>query len=130
MSFGTPSPGELVNVSVRQAGDLTILDLSGKILGGVESDVLRAELERVFEREGRKLLINLSDVPWMNSAGLGVLLSAYSRMKDQGGIVRFFGVGERVRGILRTTKLLTVLDVLDDEESGIQSFQRHATGAG
>lgn len=119
-----------MNVSVRQAGDLTILDLSGKILGGVESDVLRAELERVFEREGRKLLINLSDVPWMNSAGLGVLLSAYSRMKDQGGIVRFFGVGERVRGILRTTKLLTVLDVLDDEESGIQSFQRHATGAG
>jgi anti-sigma B factor antagonist len=119
-----------VNVSVRQAGDLTILDLSGKILGGVESDVLRVELERVFERADRKLLINLSEVPWMNSAGLGVLLSAYSRMKDQDGIVRFFGVGERVRGILRTTKLLTVLDVLDDEESGIQSFQIHPSEAG
>jgi anti-sigma B factor antagonist len=128
--FGTRSPGGLVNVSVRQAGDLTILDLSGKILGGVESDVLRVELERVFERADRKLLINLSEVPWMNSAGLGVLLSAYSRMKDQDGIVRFFGVGERVRGILRTTKLLTVLDVLDDEESGIQSFQNHPTEAG
>jgi anti-sigma B factor antagonist len=107
---------------VRKVGDLTILDLSGKILGGAESDSLRRELDRAIGRGDWKLLINLTDVPWMNSAGLGILLSAYSRMKDRGGKLRFFGVGERVRGILKTTKLLTVLDVLDDEESGIQGF--------
>jgi anti-sigma B factor antagonist len=111
-----------MNVSARKVGDLTILDLSGKILGGAESDPLRRELERVLDRGDWKLLINLTDVPWMNSAGLGILLSAYSRMKDRGGQVRFFGVGERVRGILKTTKLLTVLDVLDDEEAGIRGF--------
>jgi anti-sigma B factor antagonist len=111
-----------VEVSVRKAGKLSILDLRGKILGGAESDVLRHELDRILEEGELRLLVNLSDVPWMNSAGLGILLSAYSRMKERGGTIRLFGVGERVRGILRTTKLLTVLDVLDDEEAGIQSF--------
>jgi anti-sigma B factor antagonist len=111
-----------VDVSVRRIDGLVILDLRGKILGGPESDALRIELDRLLADGERNLLINLSEVPWMNSAGLGILLSAYSRMREREGTVRFFGVGERVRGILRTTKLLTVLDVLDDEESGIQSF--------
>ncbi len=114
--------GVAVVVVMRTVGDLTILDLEGKILGGPESDGLRLELDRFLAGGGGRLLINLSKVPWMNSAGLGILLSAYSRMKEREGTVRFFGVGERVRGILRTTKLLTVLDVLDDEEAGIQSF--------
>jgi anti-sigma B factor antagonist len=105
-----------------------ILDLSGKILGGTESDPLRRELDGILAAGHRKLLVNLTEVPWMNSAGLGILLSAYSRMKDQGGQVRFFGVGDRVRGILRTTKLLTVLDVLDDEESGIHGFAVEGSG--
>jgi anti-sigma B factor antagonist len=112
-----------VEVSVRQEGDLTILRLAGKILGGHESDELRRELDRLFERGDRRLLVDLTDVPWMNSAGLGILLSAYARMKEDGGTIRFSGAGERVRGILKTTKLLTVLEVHDDEESGIQSFR-------
>lgn len=118
-----------MDVSVREVEDLTILDLTGKILGGSESDVLRAALDEILERGERRLLVNLTGVPWMNSAGLGVLLSAYARMKDRGGDLRFYGVGERVRGILRTTKLLTVLAVLDDEESGIRSFRNGGRGS-
>lgn len=112
-----------MEVSIRRDGDLTILWLAGKILGGHESDELRRELDRILERGDRRLLVDLRDVPWMNSAGLGILLSAYSRMKETGGTIRFSGAGERVRGILKTTKLLTVLEVHDDEESGIQSFR-------
>jgi len=112
-----------VEVSIRRDGDLTILSLAGKILGGHESDELRRELDRILERGDRRLLVDLRDVPWMNSAGLGILLSAYSRMKETGGTIRFSGAGDRVRGILKTTKLLTVLEVHDDEESGIQSFR-------
>ncbi len=108
--------------SVRRFGELVVLDIEGKILGGSESDGLRQELKQCLEAGERQLLVNLSGVPWMNSAGLGILLSVYSRMKEREGIVRFFGVRERVRGILRTTKLLTVLEVFDDEETGIQSF--------
>ncbi len=118
-----------MNVSVRQVDDVTILRPSGKILGGPESDVLRDELDRALARGDRKILVDLAEVPWMNSAGLGILLSAYARMKDLGGRVRFCGVGERVLGILRTTKLLTVLDVLDDEETGIQSFVVEGAGS-
>jgi len=112
-----------VGVSIRREGDLTVVRLSGKVLGGHESDELRRELDRVFERGDRRLLVDLSGVPWLNSAGLGILLSAYSRMTEAGGTVRFSGAAERVRRILRTTKLLTVLQVHDDEESGIQSFR-------
>ena len=118
-----------MEASVHQERDLTILRLSGKILGGHESDVLRRELDRLLERGELRRLGTLSEVPWMNSAGLGILLSAYSRMKDRGGVIRFSGAGERVRGILRTTKLLTVLQVHDDEESGIQSFTVEGSGA-
>ena len=68
-----------MEVSTRRVGDVTVLALAGKLLGGPESDVLRAELERVLAAGERFLLIDLSGVPWMNSAGLGVLLAAYSR---------------------------------------------------
>jgi anti-sigma B factor antagonist len=118
-----------VEVSARRVGDVTVLSITGKVLGGPESDRLRSELERVLSSGDRHLLIDLAGVPWMNSAGLGILLAAYSRLREQGGILRFSGVGERVRGILRTTKLLTVLDVVDDETTGIRSFaDRPASG--
>jgi len=111
-----------LDVTVRQVGELTVLRLAGKILGGPESDVLRVELDRLLARGPARILVDLGGVPWMNSAGLGILLSAYSRARDQGGQVAFCGVGERVRGILRTTKLLTVLDLFADEEAGIHGF--------
>jgi anti-sigma B factor antagonist len=111
-----------VDAVVREVSGLTVLDVSGKILGGQDSERLRLEVERILATGERRLLINLTRVPWMNSAGLGILLSAYSRMKRRGGAVRFFGAGRRVLGILRTTKLLTVLDVLDDEGEAIRGF--------
>jgi len=111
-----------VEVSVRRVGDVTVLELSGKVLGGPESDLLRSELDGILAGSDRYLLVDLSGVPWMNSAGLGILLAAYSRLRERGGVLRFSGVGDRVRGILRTTKLLTVLDVVDDESTGIRSF--------
>lgn len=119
-----------MDVAVRQVGELTVLRLTGKILGGAESDGLRSELDRCLAQGCARLLVDLSLVPWMNSAGLGILLSAYSRAKERGGRVAFCGVGERVRGILKTTKLLTVLDVFDDEESGIRGFSQPGARAG
>lgn len=113
-----------MEVTARKVGDVAVLEISGKVLGGAESDSLRDALERMLAGGERKLLIDLSGVPWMNSAGLGILLAAYSRMRERGGVVRFSGLGERVRGILKTTKLLTVLDVVDDESTGIRSFAR------
>jgi anti-sigma B factor antagonist len=126
--------GGPVEVAVRTAGDISILAVSGTVLGGPESDSLRAELDRTLARGARRLLVDLRGVPWMNSAGLGIFLAAYSRLRGLGGDLRLCGVGPRVREILRTTKLLTVLAVLDDEEAGIRSFReepvRPGRGAG
>jgi anti-sigma B factor antagonist len=117
-----------VDVAVRKTGEITVVEISGKILGGPESDVLRSALDAVFEQGCDRLLVDLTGVPWMNSAGLGILLGAYSRMRDRAGVMRFSGAGERVRGILRTTKLLTVLESFADERSGIQSFAGEGGG--
>lgn len=108
--------------SVHDAGDVTVVAVRGKILGGPESEGLRNELNRILSAGCRRLLVDLSGVPWMNSAGLGILLSAYARLREGGGELRLAGAGPRVEDILRTTKLLTVLAVLDDEEAGIRSF--------
>jgi anti-sigma B factor antagonist len=123
-----------VDVAVRTADEICVFTLTGTVLGGPESDALRGELDRAIGRGARKLLVDLTGVPWMNSAGLGIFLSAYSRLRAVGGELRFCGVGPRVHEILRTTKLLTVLAVLDDEETGIRSFReepaRPGKGAG
>lgn len=114
--------------------DICILAVRGTVLGGPESEPVRAELDRALARGARRLLVDLTGVPWMNSAGLGIFLSAYSRLRALGGDLRLCGVGPRVHEILRTTKLLTVLAVLDDEEAGIRSFRekpaRPGRGAG
>jgi anti-anti-sigma factor len=119
-----------VEVGVRTADGVTILTVRGTILGGPESDALRAELDRAFARGARRLLVDVTDVPWMNSAGLGIFLSAYSRLRALDGDLRFCGVGARVHEILRTTKLLTVLAVLDDEEAGVRSFREEPARPG
>ena len=112
-----------MDVATRREGEVAVVSVSGKILGGVESDVLRSELHAVLEGGSHRLLVDLSAVPWMNSAGLGILLAAYSRMKERGGVMKFCGVGDRVRGILRTTKLLTVLESFADVRQGVSSFE-------
>jgi len=111
-----------LKVSRRERGGVVLLDLEGKVLGGEESDCLREEMERVIRERTPRLILNLSGVPWLNSSGLGILLSGYLRLKEMGGVVKFIGMQERVRGILTTTKLIQVLEVLDDEAEAIASF--------
>ncbi len=111
-----------MEIRVRAADDLVIIDVTGKILGGTDSDGLRAVMDQILHGESRKVLVNLTRVPWMNSAGLGILLSGYSRLRDRGGTMGFFGVQERVREILETTKLVTVLGIFADEDAGIRGL--------
>ncbi len=106
----------------RESGGVVILNLEGKILGGKDSDPLRKELDRLVEAGTPKLILNLEGVPWLNSSGLGVLLSGFLRLREKGSEVKFLNVQERVRGILITTKLVLVLEVFQDEEKAVASF--------
>ena len=111
----------------REVGGVVVLDLEGKILGGEESEALRREIDRAVRERTPALLLNLSGVPWLNSSGLGILLSGYLRLKENGGDVKFLKAQERVRGILTTTKLVHVLEVFDDEDLAIRSFPRRGS---
>lgn len=111
-----------MKLSRRENRGVVILDLEGKVLGGEESEILRLEIDRAIRERTPALLLNLHGVPWLNSSGLGILLSGYLRLKEQGGEVKFMRAQERVSGILTTTKLLHVLEVFDDEEKAVGSF--------
>jgi anti-sigma B factor antagonist len=101
---------------------IIVLDISGKILGGNESAALSKEIDRIIDAEERNLVLNLKEVPWMNSSGLGILLAAFIRLRSYGGILKFLHVQERVRAILVTTKLVDILEVYNDEKAAIDSF--------
>ena len=112
----------MLKVEQRECGGVVILDLEGKILGGEDSDPLREEMDRLVEAGTPKLILNLEGVPWLNSSGLGVLLSGFLRLRDLGSEVKFLNIQERVRGILITTKLVQMLEVFEDEEKAVASF--------
>jgi anti-sigma B factor antagonist len=117
-----------VRVNRREESGVVILDVEGKILGGEDSQSLRGEIDQVIDSNGPSLLLNLKDVPWMNSSGLGIVLAGYIRMKDYGGDLKLVHIHERVRGILVTTKIIDILEVFEDEEKAIESFAGEGSG--
>lgn len=106
----------------REKDGVVFLEIRGKILGGSDSAALTREIDRVIDAEEKNLVLNLSDVPWMNSSGLGILLAAFIRLRNYGGVLKFLHVQDRVRAILVTTKLIDILEVYDDEKATIDSF--------
>lgn len=101
-----------------------VLRLDGKLMGGAESDPLREEIRKLLEHGAKRVVINLTHVPWMNSAGLGVLLAGFIQLRKAGGELRFVGPQERVRGILMTTKLERMIETHDTEEEALASFRK------
>ena len=111
-----------MTASTRLVGGVTIVDLSGRIVLGDGSAALR-DLVRDLAREGtKKILLNLSNVDYIDSSGLGELVCAFTSMRNQGGEVKLLNLTKRVRSLLQTTKLLTVFDVTDDEATSVKSF--------
>jgi anti-sigma B factor antagonist len=111
-----------MTASTRLVGGVTIVDLSGRIVLGEGSALLR-DLFRDLVREGnKKIRLNLSDVNYIDSSGLGELVSAFTSMRSQGGELKLLNLTKRVRLLLQVTKLITVFDVTDDEAASVKSF--------
>lgn len=123
MAQRATSGGAGVQISVREREDVVVVDLAGKIMGGAESDPVREAFRDLAQRGARRVVVNLAGVPWMNSSGLGVLLAAFIQLRKQGGSLKFAGLQDRVRGILTTTKLVTMIEALEDEEAALRSFR-------
>ena len=109
--------------SIRQVGDVSIVDVSGKIVLGEESAALRGVVAGLLAKGHKKILLNLGEVNYIDSSGLGELVSAFTTAKNQGADVKLLNLTKKVKDVLQVTKLYTVFDIFDDEASAIASFK-------
>jgi anti-sigma B factor antagonist len=111
-----------ITISERQAGDVTILDLSGKVTIGEGSVALRNAIRKVLGDGKTKIVLNLGDVSYIDSSGIGELVSSFTAVKKEGGTLKLLNLTQKIQDLLAITKLLTVFDTFDDEASALSSF--------
>ena len=113
-----------MKVTTRQIDGVTILDLSGRITLGEGSVQLRDAILDLLSKGSKLILLNLADVNYIDSSGIGELVSAYTTVRNQGGELKLLNLTKKVHDLLQITKLYTVFDVKDDEATAIASFTR------
>lgn len=111
-----------VKLSTRQVGDVAVIDVSGRITLGEGSSSLRENIRELLAKGHRKILLNLGDVSYIDSSGIGELVSGYTSVTNQGGQLKLLNLTKRVKDLLQITKLYTVFDVYDDEAAAVRSF--------
>jgi len=107
----------------RDAGPVTVVDLSGRIVLGDGSALLRTTIRKLLADERKKILLNLADVDYIDSSGIGELVSGFTAVKNQSGDLKLLYLTKKVRDLLQITKLYTVFDVFTDESTAVQSFR-------
>jgi anti-sigma B factor antagonist len=113
-----------MKVTTRQVDGVTILDLSGRITLGEGSVQLRDAIRDLLSKGQKLILLNLADVNYIDSSGIGELVSAYTTVRNQGGELKLLNLTKKVHDLLQITKLYTVFDVKEDEANAIASFTR------
>jgi anti-sigma B factor antagonist len=103
-------------------GDVTVIDVSGRITLGEGSSALRDALRELVAKGNKKILLNLGDVSYIDSSGIGELVSGFTTVANQGGTLKLLSLTKRVKDLLQITKLYTVFDVHEDEAHAIRSF--------
>ena len=112
-----------LDLKERQAGDVTILDLTGEVRIGEGSVALRHSIRNLADQGKKKVLLNLAGVKYIDSSGIGELIANYTTISRQGGQLKLLKLTDRVQNLLVITKLLTVFDSYDDESEALKSFQ-------
>ncbi|HEX6719772.1 MAG TPA: STAS domain-containing protein [Pyrinomonadaceae bacterium] len=112
-----------LDVKERQAGDVTILDLSGAVRIGEGSISLRDSIRKLADEGKKNVLLNLAGVKYIDSTGIGELIANYTTITRQGGQLKLLKLTDKVQNLLVITKLLTVFDAYDDEAEALKSFQ-------
>ncbi len=113
-----------MKASTRQIDGITIVDLSGRITLGEGSVVLRDTIKDLLGKGQKKILLNLGDISYIDSSGIGELVSAFTSVRNQGGELKLLHLTKKVHDLLQITKLYTVFDVKDDEAGAIAAFSR------
>jgi anti-sigma B factor antagonist len=127
--FGLRSLLMDMTASVRNVGDVTVVGISGRIVLGDESAALRDLIAELLSKGDRKIVLDLADVNYIDSSGLGALVSSFATVRRQGGELKLVKLSDKVDDLMEVTRLYTVFDIADNEEEAIHSFDR-STAAG
>jgi len=103
-------------------GDVTVIDAAGRITLGEGSSTFRDTVRDHIAKGNKKLLINLAEVSYIDSSGIGELVTAFTTVTNNGGQLKLLNLTHRVRDLLQITKLYTVFEVFSDEAEGVRSF--------
>jgi anti-sigma B factor antagonist len=109
-------------LNTRQVGDVSVVDVAGRITLGEGSSALRDALRDMVSKNQKKILLNLGEVSYIDSSGIGELVSGFTTVTNSGGQLKLLGLNKRVKDLLQITKLYTVFDVHEDEAGAIRSF--------
>lgn len=112
-----------LTIASREVDGVTVVDLSGRITLGEGSVQLRDAIRELISKGQTRILLNLAEVSYIDSSGLGELVSAYTTAKNQGATLKLLKLTKKVHDLLQLTKLYTVFDINDDEASAIASFK-------
>lgn len=112
-----------MNLNTRRLDDVVILDLSGRITIGEGTLILRSQIHKLLDAGEQKFLLNLADVDYIDSSGLGELVSSFTTVRNKGGQLKLLSLTRRVRDLLQITKLLTVFEAFDNEAEALKTLK-------
>jgi anti-sigma B factor antagonist len=115
-----------MQINERAIGDVIVLDLKGRITLGEGDELLRDKVNSLLNQGHKKLILNLADVPYIDSAGLGEVVRTYTTVSRQGGSLKLLNLTKRITDLLSITKLLTVFETFDSESEAVRSFSASA----
>ena len=115
-----------MQIEERSAGDVTILDLKGKITLGDGDELLKDKIQSLIQQGYKSILLDLGGVSYIDSAGLGELVRAYATTRNRGGALKLVNLTKRLQDLLVVTRLVTVFESFDSEAEGIASFHSEA----
>jgi anti-sigma B factor antagonist len=112
-----------MTIKARRIDDIVILDLGGRITIGEGTLILRNEIQKLLDAGNSKFLLNLADVDYIDSSGLGELVTSFTTVRNKNGQLKLLNLTHRVRDLLQITKLLTVFDTFDNETEALKSLK-------
>jgi anti-sigma B factor antagonist len=115
-----------MQIEERSVGDVVVLDLKGKITLGEGDELLKDKVNSLVNQGHKKVVLNLADVPYIDSAGLGEVVRTYTTVSRQGGSLKLLNLTKRITDLLSITKLLTVFETFDSENEAVRSFSASA----
>jgi len=111
-----------MKISTREIDDVTILDISGRITLGEETGALRKAVRDLLDKGKKKIVVNLAEVNYIDSSGVGELVGSFTTVRGQGGDLKLVNLTKKIHDLLQITKLVTIFDIKEDEFTAAKSF--------